>query len=141
MKLKAACFFLCVLLMAVHLGPFEVGQIWALHREGFSHRQIADKVTRGRGQAVPPAPKCRRDSRFERSTLPWHRQNDITTLLVLLPKFNETASRVPPDLAWHRQSVSLTSPVSFPKFNETAVEVRSALAWLGRMASPSRPSR
>ena len=39
--------------MAVDLGPFEVGQIWALHREGYSHRQIADKVTRGRDQLGP----------------------------------------------------------------------------------------
>ena len=39
--------------MASDLGPFEVGQILALHREGYSHRQIADRVTRGRDQPGP----------------------------------------------------------------------------------------
>ena len=39
--------------MAVDLGPFEVGQILALHREGYSHRQIAERVTRGRDQPGP----------------------------------------------------------------------------------------
>ena len=39
--------------MGTDLGPFEVGQILALHREGFSHRQIADRVTRGRDQPGP----------------------------------------------------------------------------------------
>ena len=39
--------------MASDLGPFEVGQIIALHREGYSHRQIADRVTRGRDQPGP----------------------------------------------------------------------------------------
>ena len=34
--------------MATDLGPFEVGQIWVLHKEGYSHRQIRDRVTRGR---------------------------------------------------------------------------------------------
>ena len=33
--------------MATRLGPFEVGQILALRREGYSHWQIAEKVTRG----------------------------------------------------------------------------------------------
>ena len=39
--------------MAADLGPFEVGQILALHREGYSHRQIAERVTRGRDHAGP----------------------------------------------------------------------------------------
>ena len=39
--------------MATDLGPFEVGQIWALHKEGFSHRQITDRVTRGRDGLGP----------------------------------------------------------------------------------------
>ena len=39
--------------MTARLGPFEVGQILALHREGYSHRQIAEKVTRGRDQPGP----------------------------------------------------------------------------------------
>ena len=39
--------------MAVDLGPFEVGQILALHHEGYSHRQIAERVTRGRDQPGP----------------------------------------------------------------------------------------
>ena len=39
--------------VAVDLGVFEVGQILALHREGYSHRQIAERVTRGRDQAGP----------------------------------------------------------------------------------------
>ena len=36
-------------IMAPRLTPFEVGQIFALCREGFSHRDIAARVTRGRG--------------------------------------------------------------------------------------------
>ena len=39
--------------MASDLGPFEVGQILALHREGYSHRQIAERVTRGRSSPGP----------------------------------------------------------------------------------------
>ena len=39
--------------MATDLGPFEVGQIWALHKEGLSHRQIKDRVTRGRDGPRP----------------------------------------------------------------------------------------
>ena len=39
--------------MATDLGPFEVGQIWALHKEGYSHRQITDRVTRGRAGPGP----------------------------------------------------------------------------------------
>ena len=39
--------------MSSDLGPFEVGQIWALHREGFSHREIAERVTRGRDSPGP----------------------------------------------------------------------------------------
>ena len=39
--------------MASKLGPFEVGQVWALHREGFSHRDIAERVTRGRDGEGP----------------------------------------------------------------------------------------
>ena len=39
--------------MATDLGPFEVGQIWALHKEGYSHRQITDRVTRGRDGLGP----------------------------------------------------------------------------------------
>ena len=39
--------------MASDLGPFEVGQILALHREGYSHRQIAERVTRGRTKPGP----------------------------------------------------------------------------------------
>ena len=35
------------------MGPFEVGQILALRREGNSHRQIAERVTRGRDLAGP----------------------------------------------------------------------------------------
>ena len=31
--------------MTSKLGPFEVGQVLALHREGFSHRDIAERVT------------------------------------------------------------------------------------------------
>ena len=29
----------------VDLGRFEIGQIWALHKEGSSHRQIAERAT------------------------------------------------------------------------------------------------
>ena len=36
----------------VDLGRFEIGQIWALHKEGFSHRQIAERVTHGRTQEL-----------------------------------------------------------------------------------------
>ena len=39
--------------MSSDLGPFEVGQIWALHREGYSHREIAKRVTRGRDKPGP----------------------------------------------------------------------------------------
>ena len=39
--------------MATDLGPFEVGQIWALHKDGYSHRQITDRVTRGRNGPGP----------------------------------------------------------------------------------------
>ena len=30
--------------MLSRLGPFEVGQVFALHHEGYSHREIAAKV-------------------------------------------------------------------------------------------------
>ena len=39
--------------MATDLGLFEVGQIWALHKDGYSHRQITDRVTRGRNGPGP----------------------------------------------------------------------------------------
>ena len=39
--------------MATDLGPFEVGQIWALHKGGYSHRQVTDRVTRGRNGPGP----------------------------------------------------------------------------------------
>ena len=39
--------------MATDLGPFEVGQIWVLHKEGYSHRQITDHDTRGRAGLGP----------------------------------------------------------------------------------------
>ena len=35
--------------MPSRLGPFEVGQVFALHREGYSHREIAARVMHGRG--------------------------------------------------------------------------------------------
>ena len=35
--------------MPAKLGPFEAGQILALPREGYSHRQMAERVTHGRG--------------------------------------------------------------------------------------------
>ena len=40
---------LCVAVMAVHLGPFEVGQIWVLHRQGLSHRQMSRAVVTSLG--------------------------------------------------------------------------------------------
>ena len=39
--------------MATDLGPCEVGQLWALHKERYSHRQITDRVTRGRDGPGP----------------------------------------------------------------------------------------
>ena len=39
--------------MAPALGPSEVGQILALRREGRTHPQTADRVTRGRVDAGP----------------------------------------------------------------------------------------
>ena len=71
MQASEAVALKCVILLSVplaamspmDLGRFEVGQIWALHKEGFSHRQIAERATHGRTREFvthPPAPRAPR---------------------------------------------------------------------------------
>ena len=79
--------------MAVDLVPFEVGQIWTLHREGYSYRQIADKVTCGCDQLGPDVVEV------DHPVLAWHRWMASSVHPSRSHKIRKTASRVCPNLA------------------------------------------